>query len=45
MMDETTAASLSQLRLAFKSLAKSVEKALMTEIYPGSGDQSARSYR
>ena len=44
-MDETTAASLSQLRLAFKSLAKSVEKALMTEMYPGSGDQSARSYR
>lgn len=44
-MDETTATSLNQLRLAFKSLLKSAEKALMTEMYPGSGDVSVRSYR
>ena len=44
-MDETIATALSQLRLAFKSLSKSVEKALMTEMYPNSGDLSARSYR
>ncbi|MFN8379281.1 MAG: hypothetical protein U0452_11480 [Anaerolineae bacterium] len=44
-MDETTATALTQLRLAFKSLVKSAEKALMTDMYPGSGDVSARSYR
>jgi hypothetical protein len=44
-MDEANVNALSQLRLAFKSLARSVEKALMTEMYPGAGDVSARNYR
>lgn len=43
-MDETTAASLSQLRLAFKALSKSVEKALMTGMYTGAGGVSVKNY-
>jgi hypothetical protein len=43
-MDETNAAAMSQLRLAFKSLSKSVEKSLLTDLYVGTGDVAVRSY-
>ena len=44
-MDESGVNALNQLRLAFRSLAKSVEKALMTEMYPGAGDVTVKNYR
>src|SRR5574338_224587 len=44
-MEENAAKSLTQLSLAFRSLAKSVEKTLMTGMYNGTGDISARGYR
>ena len=44
-MDETQSSALNQLRMAFKSLAKSVDKSLMTQMYTGAGDVAVRSYR
>ncbi len=44
MMDESTNKDLAQLQMAFKSLSRSVEKGLLTDMYAGAGDVAVRSY-
>lgn len=45
IMDEATNKDLAQLQMAFKSLSRSVEKGLLTDMYAGAGDVVVRSYR
>jgi hypothetical protein len=45
MMDESTNRELAQLQQAFRSLSRSVEKGLLTDMYAGAGDVVVRSYR
>lgn len=44
-MSEETSKELARLQMAFKSLSRSVEKGLLTDMYAGAGDVVVHSYR